>query len=74
MVASGERLCVLRFGLVESRDVGVGILPEGEEILIRGPGPGLSESMWAYPAFSSRVTERSRFCTISAVMSNSLIF
>ena len=27
-----------------------------------------------YPAFSSRVTERSRFCTISAVMSSSLIF
>src|SRR5580704_7423842 len=32
-----------------------------------------AQSNLRYPAFSSRVTERSRFCTISAVMSNSLI-
>jgi len=32
------------------------------------------EGFSAYPAFSNRVTERSRFCTISAVMSSSLIF
>ena len=37
-------------------------------------GQSPSSYKTGYPAFSSRVTDKSRFCTISAVMSNSLIF
>ncbi len=34
------QLCVLRLGLLEDGDVGVGVFPEREEILIGGPGFG----------------------------------
>ena len=34
------QLCVLRFRLLEDGDVGVGVFPECEEILIGGAGPG----------------------------------
>jgi hypothetical protein len=34
------QLRVLRLGLLEDGDVGVGVLPEGEEVVIGGAGPG----------------------------------
>ena len=32
--------CVLRFGLLQHGKVGVGVFPDGEEVLIGGAGPG----------------------------------
>ncbi len=34
------QLRVLRFGLLEDRDVGIGVFPEGEEVLVGGAGLG----------------------------------
>jgi hypothetical protein len=33
------QLCVLRFGLLRDRNIRVGVLPEGEEVLISGERP-----------------------------------
>jgi|SRR5262249_32936289 len=35
------QLCVLRLGLLQDRDIGVGVFPEGEEILVSGAGFGI---------------------------------
>ena len=34
------QLCVFRLGLLQDRDVGVGVFPEREEILVGGAGLG----------------------------------
>ena len=36
------QLCILGFGLLQDGDVGVGVFPECEEVLVGGKGTGAS--------------------------------
>ena len=57
------QLCVLGLGFLQDGDVGVGVFPEGEEVLIRRVAPVLSRSTqkWVAPGEFCRDSIRWRF-------------
>lgn len=53
------KFCVLRFSLLKDGDVGIGVFPEREEVLIRGAGFGFV-GLKSVSAGESQVSQRAQ--------------